>query len=81
MGSWSPAGSIRGPEGPPGTSGPPGPPGPAAGSLAELDDAEIGAAVDQSLLYFDAATARFRADPAITAASLTTQSITDGGNF
>jgi len=37
--------------------------------------------VDQSLLYFDAATARFRADPAITAASLTTQSITDGGNF
>ena len=82
MGSWSPAGSIRGPQGPAGPPGPEGPIGPpglaaaAAASLAELADVQISSPVDRSLLYFDAATARFRIDP-----SLTTTSLTDGGNF
>lgn len=81
MGCWRPAGSIRGPQGPPGPPGPEGPPGQAAAaaaaaSLAELADVQISSPVDRCLLYFDAATARFRIDP-----SLTTTTLTDGGNF
>ncbi len=57
---------ITGPQGPPGT----------AGSLGEITDVNTTAKIDRSLLYYDAASAQFRAD-----ATITKTTITDGGNF
>lgn len=83
--SWVSGGSIAGPPGatgPPGSPGPEGPPGatgppgPAIASLGDLPDVDTTAAVERSLLYFDAAAALFRADSSVTQSTLT-----DGGNF
>jgi len=80
--SWVSGGSIAGPPGPGGATGPPGPPGPPGApgpviaALGELPDVAAAAAVDRSLLYFDAAAALFRADSSVTQSTLT-----DGGNF
>ena len=54
------------------TRGPQGPAG-LAGSNFSLEQS---ARVDKSIVYFDAATSRFRADSSITQSTLT-----DGGNF
>ncbi len=54
------------------TAGPQGPPGQAGSSFS----LEQSARVDKSIVYFDAASSRFRADASITQATLT-----DGGNF
>jgi len=59
--------STSGPSGPPGPTGPPGPPG------LVLDDS---ARVNQSVVYYDAATSSYKAD-----SNWTFSTITDGGNF
>lgn len=58
------------------TPGPPGPPGEKATQLSALVDVDIGGRVDNSLLYYSAATQKFKADSTMTKLTLT-----DGGNF
>ena len=58
--------------GPQGIQGIPG----TVSSLTSVPDLDAGARIDKSLLYYDAATARFRLDTTITATT-----ITDGGNY
>ncbi len=53
-----------------------GPQGPVTPSLGAIPDVNTTAKIDKSLLYFDAASAQFRAD-----ATTTTTTLTDGGNF
>lgn len=53
-----------------------GPQGPAAPTLGDVPDVDTTARIDRSLLYYDAASAQFRADATITKTTLT-----DGGNF
>lgn len=55
-----------GPQGPPGTPG----------SLGEVPDVDATARIDKSLLYYDAATEKFKADSTVT-----TTTLTDGGNY
>lgn len=55
-----------GPQGPPGTPG----------SLGEVPDVDATARIDKSLLYYDAATEKFKADGTVT-----TTTITDGGSY
>jgi hypothetical protein len=58
------------------TQGPQGPVGPAVGGLGEIPDVDTTEKVDRSVLYYNAATARFTLDGTTTVLSLT-----DGGNF
>ena len=55
-----------GPQGPPGTPG----------SLGAIPDVNATARIDKSLLYYDAASQKFKAD-----ATVTTTTITDGGAY
>ena len=57
------------------TTGPQGPAG-AQGLAGSNFSLEQSARVDKSIVYFDAASSRFRAD-----ASITQTTLTDGGNF
>lgn len=61
------------------TPGPPGAPGPSgdeATHFASLVDVDVGSRVNNSLLYYSAATQQFKAD-----STTTTLTLTDGGNF
>lgn len=58
------------------TPGPPGVSGDGATQFASLIDVDVGSRVDKSLLYYSAATQKFKAD-----STTTTLTITDGGNF
>ena len=58
------------------TLGPQGAVGPAVGGLGEIPDVDATGKVDRSVLYFNAATAKFTIDGTTTVLSLT-----DGGNF
>ena len=58
------------------TQGPQGAVGPAVGGLGEIPDVDTTGKVDRSVLYYNAATARFTLDGTTTVLSLT-----DGGNF
>lgn len=61
------------------TPGPPGAPGPSgdeATHFASLVDVDVGSRVNNSLLYYSAATQKFKAD-----STTTTLTLTDGGNF
>ena len=53
-----------------------GPQGPGFTSLTTVPDLDASGRINKSLLYYDAATARFRLDSTITATT-----ITDGGNY
>lgn len=55
-----------------------GPQGPASlnGTLVDLADVQASGKIDRSLLYYDAGTGLFKAD-----ATVTTTTLTDGGNF
>ncbi len=53
-----------------------GPQGPASSSLGAIPDVNTAARIDKSLLYYDAASQKFKAD-----ATVTTTTLTDGGNF
>jgi len=57
------------------TPGPPGS-GSSATQLSALVDVDVGGKVNNSLLYYSAASQKFKAD-----SSTTTLTITDGGNF
>lgn len=48
----------------------------AATALSSAPDVNATARIDKSLLYYDAATEKFKAD-----ATVTTTTLTDGGNF
>lgn len=58
--------SVAGPQGPPGV----------AANLDAVSDVDASSKVDRSLLYYDAGTSTFKAD-----ATVTTSTLTDGGNF
>jgi len=60
------------------TQGPQGPQGPAGSldSIGEIPDVSIVARVDKSLLYYDAASQKFKADTTVT-----TTTLTDGGAY
>lgn len=53
-----------------------GPQGPTMPTLGDVPDVDTAARIDKSLLYYDAASEMFRAD-----ATITTTTLTDGGNF
>ena len=53
-----------------------GPQGPGFTSLTTVPDVDAGARIDKSLLYYDAASSKFKLD-----ASITTTTLTDGGNY
>lgn len=56
----------------------PGPQGPVGvpGSLGDMNGVNVDGAVDGSLLYYDGQSSSFRADHIVT-----TDTVTDGGNF
>jgi hypothetical protein len=59
------------------TEGPQGPQGPAAvANLYEMDDVNVAGKVDKSVLYYDAASAKWKGDDINTVVTLT-----DGGAF
>lgn len=60
----------------PGPQGPQGPQGEQIGRLSDLQDVDVTGKVNQGLLYYSAATAKFTVDGTTTVFSLT-----DGGNF
>jgi hypothetical protein len=53
-----------------------GPQGATLQSLGDVPDVNTTAKIDRSLLYYDAASAQFRAD-----ATITKNTLTDGGNY
>lgn len=61
--------SVAGPQGPQGLPG-------VAANLDAVSDVDASSKVDRSLLYYDAGTNTFKAD-----ATVTTSTLTDGGNF
>ena len=63
---------TQGPQGPQGLQGPAG----SLDSIGEIPDVSIVAKVNKSLLYYDAASEKFKAD-----ATVTTTTITDGGSY
>lgn len=66
--------TTAGPQGPIGPMGPAGADG--ATTMAALTDVNVSAKVNQSVLYWDAATEKWRGDDVNTVVTLT-----DGGNF
>jgi hypothetical protein len=58
------------------TPGPPGVSGDGATQLGSLVDVDVGGRVNNSLLFYSAASQKFKAD-----SSTTTLTLTDGGNF
>jgi hypothetical protein len=60
----------------PGPQGPQGPQGEQIGRLSDLQDVDVTGKVNQGLLYYSTATAKFTVDGTNTVLSLT-----DGGNF
>lgn len=68
---------TAGPQGPPGATGPQGPQGVGApSSMGQLTDVDTSAKVNNSLIYYNAASGTFKAD-----AVWTTDTIVDGSNF
>ena len=63
---------VQGPQGPQGLQGPAG----SLDSIGEIPDISIVAKVNKSLLYYDAASEKFKAD-----ATVTTTTVTDGGSY
>lgn len=66
--------AVEGPQGPPGPQGPAGADG--VTTLAALNDVNVSGKVNQSVLYWDQASGKWRGDDINTVVT-----ITDGGNF